>query len=332
LSAYSDLFIIECTAHIAPTARSWTGALARKEGTDWRCLGKRRATLERPLKISGALAPAHSRLGWPRPPRHPRHGPSITTESLGRSPRDPARLSHWVVAGPMRRNEARFLRCRQSRGIAQVSASSRLRANTRCNWRALQALRLGAYLDLLMTDSISHIEATARSWTGALARKQGMEWRRGGEPRPPRQRPCSADVVCAPAHSHSGEPRSLCHARRGATTSTESLGCSPRERSRPNRWVVARPLRRIEAQSVSSSLSRCIARRRPPRGCALTCVAAAGREIQGSHCGWLPVQKYLSNRPATRRADRPQLNWGVSSLHTFAWGKAWRHRPAREST
>jgi len=36
LSAYSDLFIIECTAHIAPTARSWTGALARKQRVEWR--------------------------------------------------------------------------------------------------------------------------------------------------------------------------------------------------------------------------------------------------------------------------------------------------------
>jgi len=42
------------------------------------------------------------------------------------------------------------------------------------------------------------------------------------------------------------------HARRGPATSTESLGCSPRDRPRSSRSVVAGPPRRIEARFVYS--------------------------------------------------------------------------------
>jgi len=133
-------------------------------------------------------------------------------------------------------------------------------SNVRCSWRALQALRLIAYHDLLIIGGNAHIEPTARSWTGALARKQRIGWRRGAERRPPLQRPRSTRGARAPAHSRLGRRRSPRQLPRGPGVSTESLGRSPRDRSRLSRWVVAGPRRRIEAQFALSPRSRAASR------------------------------------------------------------------------
>jgi len=151
LSAYFDLLIASCNAHIAPTARSWTRALARKERT-WltsRWIAPRSIcapSSHQHRSCAGPSSPWRASITVPCAPR-----PCYPDEVVGLVRRTTDLESVvGLLGGPRRRIDAWVLDSSRARAASRACPPPWGCALTkRCSCRALQALRLSAWMPIL---------------------------------------------------------------------------------------------------------------------------------------------------------------------------------------